>query len=68
MGMMVQLTKSASTVVAIIDFRDSRDDGVESIVDDGEAHKAYRYTDSLHHGVESIGDEGAAHKAWKYSC
>jgi hypothetical protein len=41
---MVQLTKIASTVVAIIDFRDLPGHGVESIGDDGEAHKACMYS------------------------
>ncbi len=36
---MVQLTKIASTVVAIIDIRDSLDHSVESIGDDGTAYK-----------------------------
>ncbi len=35
----MQLTKLVSTGVAIIDFRDSLDHGVESIGDDGAAHK-----------------------------
>jgi hypothetical protein len=41
---MVQLTKLISIVVAIIDFRDSLDHGVESIGDYGAAHKAYKYS------------------------
>ncbi len=40
---MVQLTKLVSTGVAITDFRDSLDHGVESIGDDGAAHKACKY-------------------------
>ncbi len=36
---MVQLTKLVSTGVAIIDFTDSLDHGVESIGDNGAAHK-----------------------------
>ncbi len=36
---MVQLTKLLSLVVANLDFRDSLDHGVESIGDDGAAHK-----------------------------
>jgi hypothetical protein len=41
---MVQLTKLIITVVAIIDFRDSLDHGVESIGNDGAAYKAYNYS------------------------
>jgi hypothetical protein len=41
---MVQLTKLMSTVVVIIDFMDSLDHSVESIGDDGAAHKAYKYS------------------------
>jgi hypothetical protein len=40
---MVQLTKLVSTVVVIVDFRDSLDHSVESIGDDGAAHKACKY-------------------------
>ncbi len=42
--MKVQLTKIVSTVVAIIDFRDLLDHSVESIGDEGAAHKAYKYS------------------------
>jgi hypothetical protein len=37
--MMVQTTKLVNIVVTIIDFRDSLDHSVESIGDDGAAHK-----------------------------
>ncbi len=40
----MQITKLMSTVVAIIDFRDSLDHGVESIGDDGADHKACKYS------------------------
>ncbi len=36
---MVQTTKLVNIVVTIIDFRDSLDHSVESIGDDGAAHK-----------------------------
>ncbi len=36
----MQLTKLVSSVVAIIDFRDSLDHGVERVANDGAAHKA----------------------------
>ncbi len=43
---MVQLTKLVSTGVAITDFRDSLDHGVDSIEDGDEsaAQKAYKYS------------------------
>jgi hypothetical protein len=37
-----QNTKLMCTVVAIIDFRDSLDHAVDSIGDEGAAHKAYK--------------------------
>jgi hypothetical protein len=41
---MVKLTKLVCTVVVIVDFRDSLDHGVESIGDDGAAHKDCKYS------------------------
>ncbi len=41
---MVQTTKLVNIVVTIIDFRDSLDHGVESMGDDGTAHKDCKYS------------------------